>query len=188
MFLLVPAPRRPSVAPSKVRPPGKVPRGRRVARRRGESVGRGAGPEGREGEEVDSGAGSGKSKDRPWRGEIGEGQRSVRGKAEGRGGEERRHGRHHYQRVHEDDHGRDAADAGKEEEEEEEEDKGDVADDNGERLLTKIEVVVMTGIARDEALRGYALSSTVATLGKRIPKMGREMGARPKSARAIEEA
>lgn len=25
-------------------------------------------------------------------------------------------------------------------------------DDNGERLLTKIEVVVMTGIARDEAL------------------------------------
>ncbi|KYQ57990.1 hypothetical protein ALC60_03040, partial [Trachymyrmex zeteki] len=33
-------------------------------------------------------------------------------------------------------------------------DDGD--DDNGERLLTKIEVVVMTGIARDEALRGDA--------------------------------
>lgn len=33
--------------------------------------------------------------------------------------------------------------------------KGDDGDDdNGERLLTKIEVVVMTGIARDEALRG----------------------------------
>jgi len=31
-------------------------------------------------------------------------------------------------------------------------------DDNGERLLTKIEVVVMTGIARDEALRGGTLS------------------------------
>jgi len=36
-------------------------------------------------------------------------------------------------------------------------DDGD--DDNGERLLTKIEVVVMTGIARDEALRGDALAS-----------------------------
>lgn len=36
--------------------------------------------------------------------------------------------------------------------------KGDDGDnDNGERLLTKIEVVVMTGIARDEALRGDAL-------------------------------
>jgi len=41
----------------------------------------------------------------------------------------------------------------------EEERRGnDGDDDNGGRLLTKIEVVVMTGIARDEALRGGKLS------------------------------
>jgi len=41
---------------------------------------------------------------------------------------------------------------------------GDDGDnDNGERLLTKIEVVVMTGIARDEALRGDALVDALAS-------------------------
>lgn len=47
----------------------------------------------------------------------------------------------------------------------EREDDGD--DDNGERLLTKIEVVVMTGIARDEALRGDALAGALA---RELPK------------------
>lgn len=45
-------------------------------------------------------------------------------------------------------------------------DDGD--DDNGERLLTKIEVVVMTGIARDEALRGDALAGALASSEKKI--------------------
>lgn len=46
--------------------------------------------------------------------------------------------------------------------------KGDDGDDdNGERLLTKIEVVVMTGIARDEALRGDALVDALASSEKK---------------------
>lgn len=44
-------------------------------------------------------------------------------------------------------------------------DDGD--DDNGERLLTKIEVVVMTGIARDEALRGDALVDALSQVPKK---------------------
>lgn len=44
-------------------------------------------------------------------------------------------------------------------------DDGD--DDNGERLLTKIEVVVMTGIARDEALRGDALADALSQVPKK---------------------
>lgn len=47
-------------------------------------------------------------------------------------------------------------------------DDGD--DDNGERLLTKIEVVVMTGIARDEALRGDALADALASFEKKIER------------------
>lgn len=47
-------------------------------------------------------------------------------------------------------------------------DDGD--DDNGERLLTKIEVVVMTGIARDEALRGDALVGALASFEKKTER------------------
>lgn len=43
-------------------------------------------------------------------------------------------------------------------------------DDNGERLLTKIEVVVMTGIARDEALRGDALAGALASSEKKTER------------------
>lgn len=43
-------------------------------------------------------------------------------------------------------------------------------DDNGERLLTKIEVVVMTGIARDEALRGDALVDALASSEKKTER------------------
>lgn len=42
--------------------------------------------------------------------------------------------------------------------------------DNGERLLTKIEVVVMTGIARDEALRGDALVDALASSEKKTER------------------
>lgn len=50
--------------------------------------------------------------------------------------------------------------------------KGDDGDDdNGERLLTKIEVVVMTGIARDEALRGDALVDALASSEKKTERL-----------------
>lgn len=50
--------------------------------------------------------------------------------------------------------------------------KGDYGDDdNGERLLTKIEVVVMTGIARDEALRGDALVDALASSEKKTERV-----------------
>lgn len=49
--------------------------------------------------------------------------------------------------------------------------KGDDGDDdNGERLLTKIEVVVMTGIVRDEALRGDALAGALASSEKKTER------------------
>lgn len=67
--------------------------------------------------------------------------------------------------------------------------KGDDGDnDNGERLLTKIEVVVMTGIARDEALRGDALVDALASSDQKDRAREDARGCRGERRRARERA
>lgn len=62
----------------------------------------------------------------------------------------------------------------------------DDGNDNGERLLTKIEVVVMTGIARDEASRGDALVDALASSDQK--DRGREEEREEESERVREKS